>query len=68
MRVTAGAVIDQEVGLTPAAYQMDKFVIAADAFGNVADLNLGNFLLRLSGVSKEDSKRNLIRATNPASR
>ncbi|MEO6246788.1 MAG: TonB-dependent receptor [Opitutaceae bacterium] len=38
-----------------------KSVIAADAFGNVADLNLGNFLLRLPGMSKEESEGEIIR-------
>ncbi len=38
-----------------------KSVIAADAFGNVADLNLGNFLLRLPGISKEESEGEIIR-------
>jgi len=30
-----------------------KDVISVDAYGNVADLNLGNFLQRMPGVSKE---------------
>ncbi|MSU48186.1 MAG: TonB-dependent receptor [Opitutus sp.] len=38
-----------------------KNVIAADAFGNIADLNLGNFLLRMPGVSKEESEGEIIR-------
>ena len=38
-----------------------KDVISADAFGNVADLNLGNFLLRMPGVSKEESEGEIIR-------
>lgn len=38
-----------------------KNVIAADAFGNVADLNLGNFLMRMPGVSKEESEGEIIR-------
>ena len=38
-----------------------KTVIAADAFGNVADLNLGNFLMRLPGVGKEESEGEIIR-------
>lgn len=33
-----------------------KNVISADAFGSVADLNIGNFLLRLPGISKEESE------------
>lgn len=33
-----------------------KDVISSDAFGNVADLNLGNFLQRMPGVSKEESE------------
>jgi TonB-dependent receptor len=31
------------------------------AFGNIADLNLGNFLLRMPGVSKEESEGEIIR-------
>lgn len=38
-----------------------KNVIAADAFGNIADLNLGNFLMRMPGVSKEESEGEVIR-------
>ncbi len=38
-----------------------KTVIATDAFGNVADLNLGNFLMRLPGVGKEESEGEIIR-------
>ncbi|MDO8540029.1 MAG: TonB-dependent receptor [Opitutaceae bacterium] len=38
-----------------------KDVISSDAFGNVADLNLGNFLLRMPGVSKEESEGEIIR-------
>jgi iron complex outermembrane recepter protein len=38
-----------------------KNVISADAFGNIADLNLGNFLLRMPGVSKEESEGEIIR-------
>jgi len=38
-----------------------KSVISSDAFGNVADLNLGNFLLRLPGMSKEESEGEIIR-------
>ena len=38
-----------------------KEVIAADAFGTIADLNLGNFMLRLPGVSKEESEGEIIR-------
>lgn len=38
-----------------------KNVISSDAFGNVADLNLGNFLLRLPGMSKEESEGEIIR-------
>ncbi|MFZ9748021.1 MAG: TonB-dependent receptor [Opitutaceae bacterium] len=33
-----------------------KDVISSDAFGNVADLNLGNFLQRMPGISKEESE------------
>jgi iron complex outermembrane receptor protein len=33
-----------------------KNVISSDAFGDVADLNLGNFMQRLPGVSKEESE------------
>jgi TonB-dependent receptor len=33
-----------------------KDIISSDAFGNVADLNLGNFLQRMPGVSKEESE------------
>jgi iron complex outermembrane receptor protein len=38
-----------------------KEVISADAFGTIADLNLGNFMLRLPGVSKEESEGEIIR-------
>ena len=38
-----------------------KDVISSDAFGNVADLNLGNFLQRMPGVSKEESEGEIIR-------
>ena len=38
-----------------------KDVISSDAFGNIADLNLGNFLLRMPGVSKEESEGEIIR-------
>ncbi len=38
-----------------------KDVISSDAFGNVADLNLGNFLLRMPGISKEESEGEIIR-------
>ncbi len=38
-----------------------KDVISSDAFGNVADLNIGNFLLRMPGVSKEESEGEIIR-------
>jgi iron complex outermembrane recepter protein len=38
-----------------------KNVISADAFGDVADLNLGNFMQRLPGVSKEESEGEIIR-------
>ena len=33
-----------------------KDVISSDAFGNVADLNLVNFLQRMPGISKEESE------------
>jgi iron complex outermembrane recepter protein len=38
-----------------------KDVLSSDAFGNVADLNLGNFLLRMPGMSKEESEGEIIR-------
>ncbi|HUR57907.1 MAG TPA: carboxypeptidase regulatory-like domain-containing protein, partial [Opitutaceae bacterium] len=38
-----------------------KEVISSDAFGSIADLNLGNFMLRLPGVSKEESEGEIIR-------
>ena len=38
-----------------------KEVISSDAFGTIADLNLGNFMLRLPGVSKEESEGEIIR-------
>ncbi|MBL9199043.1 MAG: TonB-dependent receptor [Opitutaceae bacterium] len=37
-----------------------KDVISSDAFGNVADLNLGNFLQRMPGVSKEESEGEIL--------
>ncbi len=38
-----------------------KDVVSSDAFGTIADLNLGNFLLRMPGVSKEESEGEIIR-------
>jgi iron complex outermembrane recepter protein len=38
-----------------------KQVISSDAFGDVADLNLGNFMQRLPGVSKEESEGEIFR-------
>jgi iron complex outermembrane receptor protein len=38
-----------------------KNVISADAFGNVADLNLGNFLMRVPGFSTEISEGEIVR-------
>jgi iron complex outermembrane receptor protein len=37
-----------------------KDVISSDAFGNVADLNLGNFLQRMPGISKEESEGEIL--------
>ncbi len=34
---------------------------SSDAFGSVADLNLGNFLMRMPGISKEDAEGEIIR-------
>jgi TonB-dependent receptor len=38
-----------------------KNVISSDAFGNVADLNVGNFLMRLPGFSPEISEGEIVR-------
>lgn len=38
-----------------------KDVVASDAFGSIADLNIGNFMLRMPGVSKEESEGEIIR-------
>ena len=38
-----------------------KNVVSSDAFGNVADLNIGNFLQRLPGFSTEMSEGEIIR-------
>jgi TonB-dependent receptor len=74
--VGAGGQVQQDLQLTSAIYQLDKFVVAgeregnaaaitsqrnadnvktvmaSDAFGNVADLNIGNFIMRMPGVTK----------------
>ncbi|MBI4625191.1 MAG: TonB-dependent receptor [Verrucomicrobia bacterium] len=38
-----------------------KNVLSADAFGNIADQNLGNFLLRLPGIGTEKSEGEIYR-------
>jgi iron complex outermembrane recepter protein len=38
-----------------------KNVLSADAFGNIADQNIGNFLLRLPGISTEKSEGEIYR-------
>jgi TonB-dependent receptor len=75
---------DNEIQLTSAIYQLDKFVVAgeregnaaavtqqrnadnlrtvmaSDAFGNVADLNIGNFLMRMPGVTKSEAEGDVV--------
>jgi iron complex outermembrane recepter protein len=37
-----------------------KTVMASDAFGNVADLNIGNFLMRMPGVTKSEAEGDVV--------
>jgi iron complex outermembrane recepter protein len=37
-----------------------KTVMASDAFGNVADLNIGNFLMRMPGVTKTEAEGDVV--------
>ncbi|MGH7958296.1 MAG: TonB-dependent receptor plug domain-containing protein, partial [Opitutaceae bacterium] len=37
-----------------------KSVMASDAFGNVADLNIGNFLMRMPGVTKTEAEGDVV--------
>ena len=37
-----------------------KNVMASDAFGNVADLNIGNFLMRMPGVTKSEAEGDVV--------
>src|SRR5258706_10538178 len=81
-RVSIGADgrVDQDIQLTSAIYQLDKFVVAgeregnaaavtqqrnadniktvmaSDAFGNVSDLNIGTFLMRMPGMTKSEAE------------